>query len=471
MKRDKIALNPVMNADIPEPELYRLMVESATRHAMFALHPDGTVRTWNAGLRRLLGFRAEDIVGRHVEAIYPREARLMDEPQLALEVVNGGGVYDAEGIRARKNGTTFWAHTEINGLRDAAGTLIGFGVVVRDLSAERGTRDRLDLLATTIEDHTDCVLITDAQLDLPGPRILYANKSFERMSGYRLEELIGRTPRLFQGADTDRAMLARLRTALTQRRIFVAETINYTKDGRPYRVRWQIAPLFNNNGEPTHFVSVQHEVGAHAPVNHPNFTEVARILDFTVLGGAMAPSTTFRGRLENVGGAASLVQMLAAAGLDGALTLGEDMGLHLRGGRIVHVKHPRFSGAEAAVDAFGLEAGAFDFTATEQQPAPVLDINPVNIALEAARRTDEAKATGEWAQIVDQTGSLGVVVVANVNIAATFAAGIGSGHFRARLERDPTWHGERVVLSGRGFCVVAVEGTLAEVPPEITRWG
>ncbi len=104
------------------------------------------------------------------------------------------------------------------------------------------------------------LLVTDAQLDLPGPRIVCANEAFERLTGYGEDEVVGRTPRLLQGAASDRAVLARLKRELATGQRFVGETVNYRKDGTSYRVSWSVDPLRDPTGRVTHFVAVQRDV-------------------------------------------------------------------------------------------------------------------------------------------------------------------------------------------------------------------
>ncbi len=62
------------------------------------------------------------------------------------------------------------------------------------------------------------VLITDATLAPPGPHIIYVNPSFERMSGWTLPEIVGKSPRVPQGSKTDLSIFRGLRTALGQGR-------------------------------------------------------------------------------------------------------------------------------------------------------------------------------------------------------------------------------------------------------------
>ncbi|MFC0388309.1 PAS domain-containing protein [Muricoccus vinaceus] len=111
-------------------------------------------------------------------------------------------------------------------------------------------------------------VITDAPLDPPGPRIRYANAHFEAITGYTAAELIGRSPRLLQGPETDRAELDRLRDGLTTTGQFTGATVNYRKDGSPYRNEWIVGPILGRNGEVTHWLSIQRDA-TQAPDPHP----------------------------------------------------------------------------------------------------------------------------------------------------------------------------------------------------------
>lgn len=105
----------------------------------------------------------------------------------------------------------------------------------------------------------ESVLITDTALDLPGPRILYVNRAFEEVYGYSAEEVIGKTPRIFQGPATSRSVLDELRACLERGQPFTGETINYRKDGSPRTVRWYIEPLVRD-GRIHRWLAVQRDV-------------------------------------------------------------------------------------------------------------------------------------------------------------------------------------------------------------------
>lgn len=125
-----------------------------------------------------------------------------------------------------------------------------------------GASAPLPLLEAALSQANDGVIITTAELDLPGPQIVYVNAAFSAMTGYSAEEMIGCTPRIFQGPASDRAELDRARAHLETGRPFHGELINYRKDGSSYMVEWRIAPIRDGSGKITHWVSIQQDVSA-----------------------------------------------------------------------------------------------------------------------------------------------------------------------------------------------------------------
>ena len=120
--------------------------------------------------------------------------------------------------------------------------------------------EQLRLLTTVIEQCEESVLITTAQLDLPGPQILYVNPAFTRMTGYTFEEVAGETPRILQGPKTDRSVLNQLRKDCAEGKSSRGEVINYRKDGSEFNVEWNIGPVRDERGKITHFVATLREV-------------------------------------------------------------------------------------------------------------------------------------------------------------------------------------------------------------------
>lgn len=117
-----------------------------------------------------------------------------------------------------------------------------------------------ELALQVIESWREAVVVTDAVLDEPGPRIVAVNDAFCSMCGWPREDLIGRSPRVLQGPGTDALVLRAFRRALENDRPFSARTFNYRRDGREYVVEWRSQPLRDSQGELCGFVSLQRDV-------------------------------------------------------------------------------------------------------------------------------------------------------------------------------------------------------------------
>lgn len=121
--------------------------------------------------------------------------------------------------------------------------------------------ERLRLLESVAVHARDSIIITEAEpVSLPGPRILYCNAAFTRATGYLPEEVIGQSPRILQGPDTDPVTRAELRYALENWQPIEVELLNYHKDGSTFWVELSIVPVANEKGWYTHWVSVQRDI-------------------------------------------------------------------------------------------------------------------------------------------------------------------------------------------------------------------
>ncbi len=116
------------------------------------------------------------------------------------------------------------------------------------------------LLAAVVRFSEDSIIITDTLLEHPGPRIIYVNPGFTRMTGYKPEEVFGKTPRLLQGPKTDQAMLNLLRSQLKRGQVFFGQAVNYRKDGSEFINEWHIEPIRSSNGKITHYIAIQRDV-------------------------------------------------------------------------------------------------------------------------------------------------------------------------------------------------------------------
>jgi PAS domain S-box-containing protein len=111
-----------------------------------------------------------------------------------------------------------------------------------------------------LECMTESVLITDADLQSPGPYILYVNPAFEQMTGWRKAEVIGKSPRILQGPNTEREIFRNLIVTLHRGETWSGRTVNYRKDGSEFYMQWSIVPIRNEAWEIYQYLAVQKDV-------------------------------------------------------------------------------------------------------------------------------------------------------------------------------------------------------------------
>ncbi len=161
----------------------------------------------------------------------------------------------------RKDGSV--VHVEIVNHGILLGGIVSRLAVVYDLTERKKVEEHLRLLESVITNTNDAVLITEAEpIDLPGPKIVYANQAFTRMTGYTLEDVLGKTPRILQGPASDRSQLDKIRENMGQWRGADAELINYRKDGVEFWNSFSLVPVADETGYYTHWVSIQRDVSA-----------------------------------------------------------------------------------------------------------------------------------------------------------------------------------------------------------------
>ena len=141
---------------------------------------------------------------------------------------------------------------------DELGVRQGAIAVLQDVSEQR--RRDLDIRIRTraVEASVNAIVITDNEQ--PDQPIIYVNPAFERITGYRRDEVEGRNCRFLQGTDTDQPALENIRRALRAQEEGGALLCNYRKDGSAFWNDLKVAPVINDRGKVSHFVGILHDI-------------------------------------------------------------------------------------------------------------------------------------------------------------------------------------------------------------------
>lgn len=132
-------------------ERFRLLVEGVQDYAIFSMDPHGVITSWNAGARRIKGYTAEEIIGQHFSRFYTPEDVKQGLPATVLETARAEGHYEGEGWRVKKDGSRLWCNVVVTPFRDAAGNVIGFSKITRDMTERKVLMDRVQQHAEELE--------------------------------------------------------------------------------------------------------------------------------------------------------------------------------------------------------------------------------------------------------------------------------------------------------------------------------
>jgi|GEM_PF-1828469 len=149
-------------------ERFRALVEDVKDYAIFLLEPDGTIASWNEGAKRLKGYSEEEILGKNFSIFYTEEKKQSKYPEYELVQATKYGRFEDEGLRVRKDGSTFYANVLITALHDSSGNLIGFSKITRDLTEKKLLEESLQSvnaeLENKVKERTDELLKTIKEL-------------------------------------------------------------------------------------------------------------------------------------------------------------------------------------------------------------------------------------------------------------------------------------------------------------------
>jgi len=138
-------------ADLFVEHSYSCMVEKVSDYAIFLIDCAGVVQTWNPAAAVMKGYDKNEIVGRHFSVFYTDKDRREGHPEHNLQRAAEQGTFQEEGWRQRKDGSQFWALTEIIAITDGCGKLSGFCKLTRDISE----RQRMEVALRDADRHKD----------------------------------------------------------------------------------------------------------------------------------------------------------------------------------------------------------------------------------------------------------------------------------------------------------------------------
>jgi len=143
VRQKAVALADSNEAIQESEDRFLRLVEGVKDYALYTLDASGNVASWNTGAELIEGYRAEEIIGKHLSTFYTSEEVENGYAQKNLTTAAETGRAEEEGWRVRKDGSTFWESAVLSSIHDSAGRLVGFAKITRDLTERRNLEEQL----------------------------------------------------------------------------------------------------------------------------------------------------------------------------------------------------------------------------------------------------------------------------------------------------------------------------------------
>jgi PAS domain S-box-containing protein len=239
-------------------EKFELVVESAPNAIIITDH-DGVINLVNTQTESIFGYNRTELLGQPVEILIPerhRAAYRKDRKQFSKEPKPSRMGAGRELTGRHKDGSEFPVEINITPLSTKDGTI--FLNSITDITHRKKREEWMRIRDRAINSSPFGILITGTIAE--GNNIIQCNPAFEDITGYKLDEIIGKNCRFLQGDDQDQESIPRLREAIEEGKSFQGLLRNYKKDGTLFWNELTISPVRDETGTITHYVGIQNDV-------------------------------------------------------------------------------------------------------------------------------------------------------------------------------------------------------------------
>ncbi|MDN3690133.1 CheR family methyltransferase [Cyclobacterium jeungdonense] len=248
------------NAEVKYLEQHALfeLIAKNSSHIICIHDLDGQIEFVSPSVFDLTGIMQKEVLLNGLPAYFPRERDKKQWNTALNSLREGNGSKIIKYKLKRPDDQISWFESNFNVVTDELGNPVKIISNNRDITSRIHIERELEQLSKIISHTHINIVITDTE-----GRITYANRAFERLTGYSESELLGRVPgELLQGAETSAKTVRNMQTAIANQTGFKTEIINYTKEGQKYWVSIHCEPLFDNDDQDNEligFIAIQHE--------------------------------------------------------------------------------------------------------------------------------------------------------------------------------------------------------------------
>lgn len=252
-----VLLKDLSEIEQQQDEIRKLsLVAKHTENAVIITDSHGCIEYVNDGFTEITGYSFDEVIGEKPGAFLQGPETDMETVKRIREHLDAKRSFTEEIYNYGKNGQGYWLKLNVTPVFDEFGKVVNFIAIESDITIQKEKDIALQRLALVAQKTDNAVIITD-----PIGNIEYVNDGFTRISGYSLDEVMGRKPGSFlQGEQTNQTTVRRIREHLDAKRSFTEEIYNYNKNGEGYWLEINISPIFNDEGELVNYMAIQLDI-------------------------------------------------------------------------------------------------------------------------------------------------------------------------------------------------------------------
>lgn len=249
-----------IESDLTQKEILRqkILFKSMFDHSPYGMifsDKQGNILEINTALENLLGFEASELIGKDMCALIGHEEN-PDSLGLCFRRGQDIGLDPYEISMLKKDGKNVNVQLICAPVADTDENVIGNLVMLEDISERKIIENELRKLSVVASNTDNAIAISS-----PDGRIEWVNQGFQKLTGYKMSEVIGKKPGdLLQGPETSKETVAEIGMRLKNHQPVDTEILNYSKSGKKYWIKMTINPVFDSTGKLINYIAVNSDI-------------------------------------------------------------------------------------------------------------------------------------------------------------------------------------------------------------------
>ncbi|NQV21535.1 MAG: diguanylate cyclase [Rhodospirillales bacterium] len=233
----------------------QIQILEHVKDAVVSTNLAGVIRSWNRGAQLLYGYTSQQAVGRHISSILTdTDGAFSFDAKFVTQLVNDED-YKREIVFRRKSGLSISCQASFFPVYDETGAPLWIVMYAWSNFIEREALRQQQLAATVFKTSADGMFVTDAQANIDA-----VNPAFEKLTGYRQEEVLGKNPRFFSSGQHSAEFYSSMWESIQGTGHWRGDIWNRRKNGEIYVQRLTISAMTEENGTVSKYVAVFSDV-------------------------------------------------------------------------------------------------------------------------------------------------------------------------------------------------------------------